>query len=271
MSGSDAYLMEDSNEALRLDVKTDPDAVRKQALLCGIGPGARVLDGGCGSGKTTSILHEMSQPNGSILGVDFSEDRIRFAKEHYGKTDGIGFLQRDLRGSLDDLGQFDFIWVRFVLEHYREGAIDIIKNITTCLKQGGRLCLLDLDYNCLSHFPMKPEMESMLQKLIGQMMNKFNFDPFVGRKLYTYLYDLGFQDIEVNLFPHHLIYGELRSSDDFNWIKKIEMASMKAKDLFLEYPGGYDTFFQDFNTFFHDPRRFTYTPLMICTGKKPGQ
>jgi hypothetical protein len=66
-----------------------------------------------------------------------------------------------------------------------------------------------------------------------------------------------------------LIYGELRSSDDFNWIKKIEMASMKAKGLFQEYPGGYDTFFHDFNTFFHDPRRFTYTPLMICTGKKP--
>jgi 2-polyprenyl-3-methyl-5-hydroxy-6-metoxy-1,4-benzoquinol methylase len=271
MSGSDAYLMENSEEALRLDVKTDPDAVRKQALLCGIGPGARVLDGGCGSGKTTSILHEMSQPNGFILGLDFSEDRIHFAKEHYGKTDGIGFLQRDLRGALADLGQFDFIWIRFVLEHYREGAIDIIKNITACLKPNGRLCLLDLDYNCLSHFPMKPEMESMLQKLIGEMMHNFNFDPFVGRKLYTYLYDLGFQDIEVNLFPHHLIYGELRSSDDFNWIKKIEMASMKAKDLFQEYPGGYDTFFHDFNTFFHDPRRFTYTPLMICTGKKPGQ
>jgi hypothetical protein len=42
---------------------------------------------------------------------------------------------------------------------------------------------------------MKPEMESMLQKLIGEMMYKFNFDPFVGRKLYTYLYDLGYRDI----------------------------------------------------------------------------
>ena len=51
MDSSDAYLMEDSEEALRLDVKTDPDAVRKQVQICGIGPGCRVLDGGCGSGR----------------------------------------------------------------------------------------------------------------------------------------------------------------------------------------------------------------------------
>jgi hypothetical protein len=42
----------------------------------------------------------------------------------------------------------------------------------------------------------------------------------VGRKLYTYLYDMGFKDIQAHMMPHHLIYGELISSDDFNWIKK---------------------------------------------------
>jgi SAM-dependent methyltransferase len=98
----------------------------------------------------------------------------------------------DLRQPLDELGAFDFIWIRFVLEYYLEGSVDIIRNAASALKPDGRLCLLDLDYNCLTHYPMKVEMESILQKLVFKMMQKFNFDPFVGRKMYTYLYDLGF-------------------------------------------------------------------------------
>ena len=271
MKRSDSYLMEHPEEALRLDVKTDPEIVREQALVCGIGPGARILDGGCGSGKTTSILHELVQPGGEVVGVDFAKDRIDFAKSNYGGEDSIDFRLMDLRNPLDDIGHFDFVWMRFVMEHYLEGAIDIIRNVTDSLKPDGSLCLLDLDYNCLNHYPMKPEMESVLKRLIGKMEEKYNFDPYVGRKLYTYLYDLEFQNIEVDLLPHHLIYGELKSSDDFNWIRKVEMAFVKAKKLFQDYPGGYDAFLPDFKAFFNDPRRFTYTPIMICRGKKPIQ
>ncbi|NLW66523.1 MAG: methyltransferase domain-containing protein [Bacteriovoracaceae bacterium] len=263
------YLMENPEEAVRLDVKTDVDAVRQQGVLCGIGPGARVLDGGCGSGKTTTVLHSLVQPGGQAVGVDFAQDRIEFARRNYENGDGIEFHQMDLRGDLSSLGAFDFIWIRFVLEYYRRDAVDIITNAAKYLKPDGRICLLDLDYNCLSHYPLPERMEGILRKLVERMMEKYNFDVFVGRKLYTYLYDMGFKDIQAHMMPHHLIYGELRSSDDFNWIKKVQMASHKAGDLFEEYPGGYEGFFDDFNRFFGDPRRFTYTPLIICTGKKP--
>jgi SAM-dependent methyltransferase len=269
MDAADQYLMENPEEAVRLDVKTDPDAVRKQAQLLGIGPGARVLDAGCGSGKTTAILHELIQPGGSIIGVDFAQDRISFAKQFYEIDDSIEFRLLDLREPLKDLGQFDFIWIRFVLEYYLEGSVDIIRNLSQCLKPEGLLCLLDLDYNCLSHYSLRPEMELTLQKLVQRMIKKYNFDPFVGRKLYAYLYDLNFRDIEVDLIPHHLIYGKLKSSDDFNWIKKVQMASVKATDIFESYPGGYEGFFSDFNAFFHDERRFTYTPMIICKGRRP--
>jgi SAM-dependent methyltransferase len=269
MSDSKDYLMENPEEALRLDVKTDVDAVRQQARLCGIGPGARVLDGGCGSGKTTSVLHKLVQPGGQAVGIDFAPDRIAFAKNNYQTEAGIEFHEMDLRGDLSSLGSFDRIWIRFVLEYYLEGAVDIIKNASRQLGEGGRICLLDLDYNCLSHYPMPGQMEATLHKLVQRMTGAYNFDVFVGRKLYTYLYDLGFSDIRVDVIPHHLIYGDLKQSDDFNWIKKVQMASAKAGDLFVDYPGGYDGFFRDFIAFFRDPRRFTYTPLILCTGGKP--
>lgn len=205
---------------------------------------------------------------GQAIGIDFAPDRIAFAKRNYQTRPGIEFHEMDLRDDLSPLGGFDRIWIRFVLEYYLEGAVDIIRNASRQLKVGGRICLLDLDYNCLSHYPMPAQMEATLHRLVERMTRAYNFDVFAGRKLYTHLYDLGFRDIRVNMVPHHLIYGDLKSSDDFNWMKKVQMASAKAGDLFADYPGGYDGFFRDFNDFFHDPRRFTYTPLIVCTGEK---
>ena len=268
-SRSNSYLMENLEEIIRLELKTDPETVRKQALWCGLKPGLRVLDVGCGTGKITSILHEMIQPGGSILGLDYSEERILYAKQHYGQESSIDFQIHNLRDPLDSMGLFDLIWVRFFLEYYRVESPDIVRNLTACLKPGGHLCLLDLDHNCLNHYELPTKMEKILFELMNRLEKEYNFDPYSGRKLYAYLYDLGYQDIQLDLRAHHLIYGKIRDEDLFNWIKKVEVASMKTEELFEDYPGGHDAFFADFTKFFLDPRRFTYTPLILCKGMKP--
>ena len=263
------YLMENREEAIRLEVKTNRQDVIEEALWCGIAPGTRVLDAGCGPGKTTSILLEMMQPNGSIVGVDYSEERIKYARDHYGEGCDIAFHVRDLRENLSDLGQFDLIWVRFVLEYNRSESLDIVKNLTECLNPEGCLCLLDLDYNCLTHYEMTPHFEDILKKVMARMDAEFNFDTYAGRKLYQYLYDVGYRDINVHLKAHHLIYGKIREEDAFNWIKKAEVASEKLSDVFDTYPGGHEIFIDDFKRLLLDPRRFTYTPLIMCSGMKP--
>lgn len=269
MVQANSYMMENPEETVRLEVKTDPDAVRTQALWCGLKPGLRVLDAGCGTGKTTSILYEMIQPDGRIVGVDYSKERISYAKQHYAQGSGIDFQAHDLRDPLDGLGTFDLIWVRFVLEYNRVKSPDIVRNLSACLKSGGYLCLLDLDHHCLNHYELPAKMENILFRLMGRLEQDYDFDPYSGRKLYAYLYDLGFSNIQVHMVAHHLIYGNIRDQDLFNWTKKLEVASMKNKGLFENYPGGYDDFFVDFNKFFIDPRRFTYTPLILCRGMKP--
>lgn len=262
--------MENAEEEKRLDIKTDPDAVREQALWFGIGPGARVLDVGCGPGKTTALLHDLVHPDGEAVGVDIAESRIIYARSFYGGKKQIKFDVRDVRLPMEDLGKFDFIWVRFVLEYYREGALDIIKNISANLKPGGYMCLLDLDHNCLCHWEMSPELENILIKTMMHTQENYNFDLYAGRKFYAHLYDLGFDDISVNVMAHHLIYGELQSSDEFNWMKKLEVGIQKAPDILKEYPGGSEKLLSDFKTFFRNPRRFTYSPLILCKGRKPG-
>lgn len=264
-----SYLLaENLEETTRLEIKTDPEAVRNQASWCGLKPGLRVLDAGCGPGKTTAILREIIQPGGEIVGVDYSQERIRYAKQHYGHEPAIEFRLHDLRDPLDDFGLFDLIWVRFVLEYNLVESPDIIRNLTACLKPGGYLCLLDLDQNCLNHYQLPTQMEDILSELMVLVEEKYNFDPYSGRKLYAYLYDQGYEDIQVDLVPHHLIYGKLGDADAYNWIRKAEVASTKIREIFETYPGGGAGFFSEFIQFFNDPRRFTYTPLILCKGMK---
>ena len=269
MEDNIGYLMESEEENIRLDIKTDPDAVRKQAGWCGVRPGMRVLDAGCGPGITTSILCDMVQPDGTAVGVDYSEDRIKYAREKYGRDSKVSFDVQDLRNNFNGLGRFDLIWVRFVLEYNRVESRDIIKNLAGLLNPGGYLCLLDLDHNCLNHYELPPQIAELLFRLMKRLDDEYNFDTYAGRKLYSYLYDLGLEDIRMDLVPHHLFYGETDDKDIFNWTKKAEVASAKLGDLFDDYPGGSKGFFEEFKRFLHDPRSFTYASLILCKGRRP--
>lgn len=262
------YLMENADESLRLDIKTDNDVTALQARWAGIAPGMRVVDIACGPGKTTSKLCDLVQPGGSAVGIDLSEQRLAFAREHYG-NEQTSFARRDLFKPLADLGQFDFAWCRFLLEYHLSNSFDLVKNISESVKSGGILCLIDLDHNCLSHFGHSPRMERAVAATMKSLEERDNFDPYVGRKLYSFLYDLGYRDIDVKIEAHHQIFGELKESDNFNWTKKVEVAAKNSGYGFDEYEGGFDEFLAEFRTFFADPRRFTYTPIISCRGRKP--
>ncbi len=262
------YLMENDEEAYRLDIKTDPDKVIQQATWAGIQPGMRVADIGCGAGKTSSVLRELVGARGSVVGIDASEQRLTYAQKHYA-VEGLSFQQADIRQDLSDLGTFDFIWMRFVLEYFREESATIVASVTELLKPGGIICLIDLDHNCLNHYGQPARLERTLQDIMANLEQAHNFDPYVGRKLYTNLFDLGFEEITVKVDAHHLFYGELGGIDEFNWIKKMEVAAKDSGCKFEEYAGDHNAFVAEFDEFFRSPRRFSYTPLILCSGRRP--
>ena len=98
---------------------------------------------------------------------------------------------------------------------------------------------------------------------------KANFDPYARRKLYSYFSDLGYEEIKVDVSAHYVIYGSLSDPDAFNWVKKNEVVSSKIGHPFSEYNGSYEAFVQECTSFFYHPRRFTYTSLIACCGRKP--
>lgn len=263
-----AYLMEDSQEIERLERKTDPDTVLEQARWAGLASGMRVADVGCGPGLTSNILLDIVQPGGEVVGVDFSAERIQHARNRYQKK-GLLFQQQDFFGDLSSLGAFDFVWARFVLEFHRSRAMQLVANLNRMVRPGGILCLIDLDYNCLSHAGLPDRVNETIQDVVKELEVNTDFDPYAGRRLYGHLFDLGYQDILLEMSSHHLIYGDLDEVERYNWERKVLVAARRSGCDFSRYAGGFDEFAREFSASFQDPRRFTYTPLLICCGQKP--
>lgn len=271
-----SYLMENPDEEIRLQVKTDPEIVIRQATWAGFAPGMNILDVGCGAGVTTAALARLAGPEGTAVGIDSSAERITAAQDKFAQ-DNTRFEIHDITSPLDMGVQFDAIWVRFILEYFRDNQQQIISNLLPALKPGGILCLADSDCNSMLHHGLSERLQATIEDIMQRLEANFNFDPYAGRKLYSHLFDLGFRKLRVMMEPHHLIYGELNESDAYNWRRKIELGAEQSgcrfeaydSDEFSHFPSRYEAFRDEFSRFFASPRRFTYTPLIIARGLKP--
>lgn len=92
-----------------------------------------ILDAGCGDGR---FCYEMRNENVRVVGVDYSERAIAFAKIFNPEYD---FYVRDLK-NLQFAYQFDFIVLIDTLEHIVPQDIpDVLENLAGALGRNGKL------------------------------------------------------------------------------------------------------------------------------------
>ena len=113
----------------------NPDKLRTLVTLCGIAPGARVLDVGCGTGVLTPYLLER-QPK-QVVGVDFSPRMIALAKQ---KCDDarVEYRCQDVMELSD--GEFDLAVVYSAFPH-SENRGSLIRQLRHLLLPGGRVMI----------------------------------------------------------------------------------------------------------------------------------
>lgn len=95
--------------------------------------GEKVLDVGCGTGSTLSMLAET---DADLWGIDISETAVEIAKKR-----GIGNPEQIICASADPLpfseNKFDYILALGVIEHF-PSIPSIVAEIRRCLKENGR-------------------------------------------------------------------------------------------------------------------------------------
>jgi len=107
------------------------------------GPGARVLDVGCGFGDTTQQIAGLVGPDGEAVGVDaaprFIQDAIREARE--ANVANVRFLVADVQESLCGEERFDMAFSRFGTMFFAS-PVAALRNVRTALVPGGKLVMV---------------------------------------------------------------------------------------------------------------------------------
>jgi SAM-dependent methyltransferase len=162
--------------------------------------------------------------------VDIAAQRIDYARQHY-RAEGLEFTVRDIREPLDDLGRFDFIWIRFVLEYYRSESAEMIRNAARALAPGGILCLVDLDSNCLRS-TVPPAARANRQQDYGRPRTS-QLRPLCGLGcILSLIWGLRISGRGYSAQPH---CNTFKKNEKFNWIKGGNCGPIVVA--FDEYPG----------------------------------
>lgn len=98
----------------------------------------RILDGGCGNGRVTALLHRYAPPDAQVVGIDLTAAHV--AQQNLAELDNVSVFSKDLLGPLEDLGQFDFIYCQEVLHHTSDPKAAFL-NLCERLAPGGEVAI----------------------------------------------------------------------------------------------------------------------------------
>jgi ubiquinone/menaquinone biosynthesis C-methylase UbiE len=118
----------------------------------GLSPGERVLDVGCGSGRSSRLAAAEVLPDGAVLGVDVSADLVALATAR--SDDALRFVEADAQTYVFDEA-FDVVISRFGVMFF-DDPVAAFRNLLAATRPGGRLAFVAWQAAPLNEWVMLP-------------------------------------------------------------------------------------------------------------------
>ena len=152
--------------------------------------GQRLLDAGCGNGDMARRLAAAVGPAGEVVALDYSAHTIEAARRRH---DGsrVTYVTGDVTGlDLPDRS-VDGVWCERVLQHVTD-ADRVIGEFTRVTRPGGRICLIDTDWESLAFDGLPADWAA---EVAAHMYGGATGGPYVGRTLRRRLVRAGLSDV----------------------------------------------------------------------------
>jgi demethylmenaquinone methyltransferase / 2-methoxy-6-polyprenyl-1,4-benzoquinol methylase len=154
---------------------------RKTAIkLSGLKSGENVLDLCTGTGDFAICSNKTTEGKCSIVGVDFSPQMLRLARQKSARFPNITFLQGDAMQPPVNDNDFDLVTIGFGIRNVSDPRA-CLKTILNKLKKGGRVVILEFGENKV---PLFSEFYKFYSKYLMPVIGGFLTG---NRKAYEYL------------------------------------------------------------------------------------
>ncbi|WP_030759034.1 class I SAM-dependent methyltransferase [Streptomyces sp. NRRL F-2664] len=117
----------------------DGPAFAAAVAECGLRPGDRVLDAGCGTGRALGALRAAVGPAGTVLGVDLTPQMLAAARRAGRAADGALLLADVARLPLRS-EVLDAVFAAGLIAHLPDPAANL-RELARVVRPGGRLAL----------------------------------------------------------------------------------------------------------------------------------
>jgi SAM-dependent methyltransferase len=166
---------------------------------CGIQPGWRTVDVGCGPIGILNLLSRRVGPHGSVVGLEREPRFVEMAHAEIANRglSNVRVVQADALNTGLEKNAYDLVHERLVLINV--AARDVfVAEMLSLLRPGGTLVLEDGDTVSWLCQPPHPSWEVLLNAF-HTVFHGGGGDRFIGRRLPALLRGAGVQDVEVNV------------------------------------------------------------------------
>lgn len=201
-----------------------------------------VLDIGCSNGHVTYSRFSPFKCVKKVIGVDYNENDLVVAREKYKDDDRFSFYNVDLNeGALvsnlkeilknNSVEGVDIIFASFIMQHVKEPKILLLK-LYEVLAPQGQIIIRESDDGSKVGYPddkLAEEIISRTNKIIKSSDRDF------GRKLYPYLNELGYENVEM-MYSISDTIGKTRREKEWMFTMYFSFRLNRIKSILAENP-----------------------------------
>ena len=223
-------------------VKFDNEAIDK-ALASLPDNNLTVLDLGCSDALVTYSRFANRPQFKKIIGVDYNQSDLDAAKERCKNDPRFCFYKVDLNSSdfccaiknimqENDIKGFDLVFAAFILQHVQKPKLLLLR-LFDLFNPGGKIIIRESDDGSKLCFPNDSLAEEIIKRTNAVIKSS---DRIIGRKLYPYLSELGYENIEL-LYSIDDTINKTRREKEWLFTMGFSFRLNRIKSIYAENPG----------------------------------